>query len=133
MTRLVLISDTHGHHKKISLPSGDILIHAGDFSMGRGSITQVQGFGDWLSGLKYKHIVLTSGNHDFPMERDLPLCREIISKPNIHLLMEEEVIIDGIKFYGAPHQPWFHNWAFNVERGPKLAKIWSRIDRKSVV
>jgi len=29
--RIVCISDTHGQHAKLSVPDGDILIHAGDF------------------------------------------------------------------------------------------------------
>jgi predicted phosphodiesterase len=29
--RIVCISDTHGQHAKLSVPAGDVLIHAGDF------------------------------------------------------------------------------------------------------
>ena len=29
--RIVCISDTHGQHAKLSVPVGDVLIHAGDF------------------------------------------------------------------------------------------------------
>jgi len=125
MVRIVCISDTHGYHRKLDLPEGDILVHAGDFSRGRGSIDQVADFNDWLGELPYDHIVITSGNHDFPLERDLPLCRGMLT--NCHLLMGEEVIIDGLKFYGDPHQPWFHNWAFNLPRGEKLAAVWANI------
>lgn len=124
--KIVCISDTHGYHNgEITLPKGDVLVHTGDMSRGRGSIGQVQAFNNWLGTLDFEHIVFTPGNHDFPFERDEPLMREMMT--NCHLLMEEEVVIDGVKFYGAPHQPWYHNWAFNVERGPKLAEIWSRI------
>ena len=30
--RFVLISDTHGMHRKLDMPDGDILVHAGDFT-----------------------------------------------------------------------------------------------------
>ena len=35
LIKVVLISDTHGKHRELDsiLPDGDILIHAGDFSM----------------------------------------------------------------------------------------------------
>jgi len=29
--RIVCLSDTHGRHARLSVPDGDILIHAGDF------------------------------------------------------------------------------------------------------
>lgn len=32
-----------------------------------------------------------------------------------------------VKFWGAPEQPWFHDWAFNERRGPQIAKVWDRI------
>lgn len=28
--------------------------------------------------------------------------------------------MQGIKIYGSPWQPWFHDWAFNVERGEAI-------------
>ena len=31
--RIVLISDTHGLHRQLDVPNGDMLIHAGDFTM----------------------------------------------------------------------------------------------------
>jgi hypothetical protein len=31
-TRIVCISDTHGKHREICLPPGDVLIHGGDFT-----------------------------------------------------------------------------------------------------
>ena len=38
MTKIVTISDTHTHHRRVELPEGDILIHAGDFTArGRGN------------------------------------------------------------------------------------------------
>jgi predicted phosphodiesterase len=32
LVRIVCISDTHGQHANLSVPDGDILIHAGDFA-----------------------------------------------------------------------------------------------------
>jgi Icc-related predicted phosphoesterase len=41
--------------------------------------------------------------------------------------MDESIVIAGKKFYGSPWQPWFYNWAFNVERGPLIAEKWALI------
>jgi len=61
--RLVLISDTHGCHRKMSVPEGDVLIHAGDFTlMGRES--DVTDFNDWLGALPHKHKLVVNGNHE---------------------------------------------------------------------
>ena len=37
------------------------------------------------------------------------------------------MIIDGVKFYGSPWQPWFYDWAFNLERGPEIRAKWDLI------
>lgn len=33
--KIVFISDTHGKHRKASIPDGDLLIHGGDVTNGR--------------------------------------------------------------------------------------------------
>jgi Icc-related predicted phosphoesterase len=42
-------------------------------------------------------------------------------------LFDNDVTIDGIKFYGSPWQPEFHDWAFNLPRGEELAAKWEKI------
>jgi len=68
--RVVIISDTHSHHKKLrELPQGDMLIHAGDFTASRPprpeEYTQ---FMDWFVSQPHKHKVLISGNRDQYMD-----------------------------------------------------------------
>ena len=58
------ISDTHGQHKKIRLPGGDILIHSGDCSS-EGGLDEVLEFLDWFKEQEYSHRILIAGNHDF--------------------------------------------------------------------
>jgi Icc-related predicted phosphoesterase len=130
MTKIVTISDTHTHHRKVELPEGDILIHAGDFtSRGRGN--EVIDFFYWLEtqSEKFKHIIFIAGNHDLSFENKYEwLLKEIDGLPsNVHYLEDSEIVIDGIKFYGTPWQPEFHQWAFNLPRGPKLAEKWALI------
>ena len=45
--KVCCISDTHTFHDNITLESGDILIHSGDFTV-RGSREEVQDFSDWI-------------------------------------------------------------------------------------
>ena len=62
--KLVLISDTHGFHNGMTLPKGDILIHAGDVT-GRGLYSQVADFIGWFAAQPHKYKVMVAGNHDF--------------------------------------------------------------------
>jgi hypothetical protein len=38
------------------------------------------------------------------------------------------VIIEGVKIYGSPWLPSYHDWAFNLERGGEVLKQkWEQI------
>ena len=67
--KLVFISDTHTHHKKIEIPDGDIIIHCGDISR-RGYKDEVIDFCDWFSELPHEHKIMIPGNHDFLFEKE---------------------------------------------------------------
>ena len=45
---LVLIADTHELHHEVDVPPGDILIHAGDFTMFSKRLSAIEDFNDWL-------------------------------------------------------------------------------------
>jgi predicted phosphodiesterase len=46
--RIVLISDTRGPHRQLDVPSGDLLIHAGDFTLNSKPPSIVADFNAWL-------------------------------------------------------------------------------------
>lgn len=124
--KLVLISDTHGQEPE--LPEGDVLVHAGDLTS-MGTADQMVRALAWLQKEheKFQHIVLVAGNHDFCCQ-DHPIDTERTMKGmGFHYLNDSEVVIDGIKFWGSPVQPWFHDWAFNRERGEEIRKHWDLI------
>ncbi len=125
--KIVAISDTHTLHYKMvhELPEGDILIHAGDIGT-RGKKHEVEDFNAWLGFIKdkYRYIIVIAGNHDFYFEENKS-ARNLIT--NAIYLENEEVVIDGIKFYGSPVSPWFHDWAFNRHRGDDIRKYWDAI------
>jgi Icc-related predicted phosphoesterase len=60
--RVLVLSDTHGNHKKFrSLPDADIFLHAGDFTRyGSGA----EEFAVWFHKLPYRAKFLTLGNHE---------------------------------------------------------------------
>ncbi len=124
--KIVFISDTHGKHLQVKLPTdADLLIHAGDVS-GRGQVNEVHDFLNWFSAIPIPHKIFIAGNHDFLMEKEPSLFKEMIPD-NIIYLENDSVTIEGIKIWGSPVTPWFFNWAFNVNRGADIMKYWNQI------
>merc|ERR550514_130323 len=83
----VLISDTHGHHRKLTIPPGDVLIHAGDFTA-FGREEHARDFNAWLGTLPHKHKIVVFGNHESNAEWSKRTA-ELLS--NATFLCNEEV------------------------------------------
>ena len=126
--RLVLLSDTHQMHDRIVIPDGDILVHAGDFCS-YGTVEEARKFADFIQSLPHRHKVVIAGNHDRCLELELDLGFEIFK--NCHYLLDSGVEIEGLHFWGSPWQPWFFDWAFNLQRGPALRAKWDLIPRNT--
>ena len=125
--KLCIISDTHTKHKFIGINNyeADVLIHCGDMT-GNGGIMAITEFMTWFSGLdQFKHKICIAGNHDWLFERANLRAREVVPD-NVIYLEDEEVVIDGVKFYGTPVQKHFCNWAFNRHES-KMAQHWAAI------
>jgi Icc-related predicted phosphoesterase len=122
--RIVCISDTHTRHGKLTVPDGDVLVHAGDFT-GHGHENEVRRFDAWLGSLPHRHKVVIAGNHDFCFENDPIEARSWLQ--HCTYLEDSGVDIDGLKFWGSPWQPRFFDWAFNLDRGAALAAKWALI------
>lgn len=121
--RIVCLSDTHGHHKRVTVPDGDLLVHCGD-STRRGAEPEIRSFDRWLAALPHRHKVVISGNHDFGFERD-PAARTWIT--GAVYLQDEGIEVGGLRIWGSPWQPRFFDWAFNMDRGAPIRAIWDRI------
>lgn len=143
--KLFCTSDTHtghGHIRKSGwLPKSgecDVLVHAGDYS-GRGSVKDTWEFLHWLNEMqknRFSHVVFIAGNHDFICENESERFQELLDllkNPNIHYLNNSGVEIEGVKFWGSPWTPWFHDWAFNAERGPEIQEHWDLIPNETDV
>lgn len=124
--RFVTIADTHGKHEDLTLPAGDVLIHAGDVSL-KGEESEVLTFLNWLENLNYRHKILIAGNHDFYFERQSEEQIEKILPPNVVYLKDSGTTINGLKVWGSPVTPWFLNWAFNRRRGDPIRRHWDLI------
>jgi Icc-related predicted phosphoesterase len=122
--RIVALSDTHGFHRQVLVPAGDILIHAGDLT-GRGSLEEVRDFNAYLGELPHQQKVIIAGNHDWCFEHNPVVARSLLT--NGIYLQDQAVVIAGLTIYGSPWQPWFYDWAFNLPRGAALRAKWARI------
>ncbi|EEA27546.1 hypothetical protein TMatcc_004151 [Talaromyces marneffei ATCC 18224] len=69
-TRIVCVSDTHGYspaESGFSLPSGDVLIHAGDLS-NRGTKSELERTFKWIEEADYEVKIVVAGNHDVSLD-----------------------------------------------------------------
>lgn len=116
--KLISLSDTHNRHDKLIIPKCDILFHCGDWTS-MGSYEEVIKFAKWLNEQKAKHIVLIPGNHELKFEGEFPNSRKWITDhcPRANLLIDESIIIEGIKIHGSPATPFFCDWAWNRASG----------------
>jgi Icc-related predicted phosphoesterase len=123
--KICIISDTHNKHKRLAkLPEADVIIHCGDFtSMGHSH--EIINFMEWYSKLPFEYKIVVAGNHDWLFETNGIIAREKVPE-NVIYLEDQEVIIDGIKFYGTPVSLPFMNWAFNRPE-EKLKQHWEAI------
>jgi Icc-related predicted phosphoesterase len=128
--RIIAISDTHALHESMAVPDGDVLVHAGDLTR-RGELEAVVALNDYLGRLPHRHKIVIAGNHDFCFEREPEQCARLLT--NAVYLQDAALTIDGVRFYGSPWQPWFYDWAFNLQRGPQIREKWLLIPRDTDV
>lgn len=121
--RVVAFSDTHGFRPWHKIPSGDVLVFAGDMTM-HGRLDEVVKFNELLGRQPHPYKLIIAGNHDACFETHLDESRARLT--NAVYLQDEAVTIQGIKFYGSPWQPVFRDMAFNLPRESLRAK-WERI------
>lgn len=126
MTRLVFLSDSHNYD--VSTPVCDILIHAGDATMG-GSVEEFEKFAAWFAAQNAIYKIYVPGNHDTLALKDLPAVRRLLDGT---LLVDEEVTIEGLRIYGSPWTPlpgfrasW---WAYGLIQGTPMGREkWAQI------
>ena len=135
---IVCLSDTHGFHRKVDVPSeGDVLIHCGDFTS-HGREADVRDFNDWMGTLPQKYKLCIAGNHDWAMTRFrhdqfnhyssvFSRNRQAELTSNFTYLCDSGITIEGVKFWGSPVTPQFCDWAFMLDGDSNRAHHWKRI------
>lgn len=126
--KIVCISDTHNKHDSVSLPDGDVLIHAGDATSGGMLEEEIKPFAEWFCSQPHKHKIFVPGNHDFGCESEPEEARRLFRKEGVHYLVDERVIINGIKFYGSPWVINLPSWAFSHSAySSEIRTLWDAI------
>lgn len=126
--RIVALSDTHGHHKKMTIPDGDLLIYAGDFSM-CARLNDVVEFAAWLKALPHEHKIVIPGNHDLYCEGEFQWAREEFFPAEYLMHMPTEIA--GYRIFGSPYSSSIFEpsrWVFDYPRdGPRSRQLWEHI------
>lgn len=123
--KIVAISDTHGLHRGLKLPQGDMIIHAGDMCH-FGDEQQLYDFLKWYNQLDFKYKILVAGNHDF-LAADEPEKFEAALPKSILYLNDSGVEIESYQIWGSPVQPDLVGMAFGRPRGKAMNKHWKLI------
>ena len=90
--RLVAISDTHGGHRRVNLPAGDVLVHSGDLTLdGERSVTL--DFVDWFSDQPFKHKIFIAGNHDAWAEGNSDALQQYATDKGVHYLQGSSCLL----------------------------------------
>mmetsp|Transcript_28606 Transcript_28606/g.69753 ORF Transcript_28606/g.69753 Transcript_28606/m.69753 type:complete len:283 (-) Transcript_28606:62-910(-) len=125
--RILHISDTHNlltPEVIEKMPAADILIHTGDFTE-YGTSKECESFNKLLAGplkAKYPVRVVIAGNHDlWEVGDDHKRLRSRLSAAT-HVLIHEQVEVNGLKIYGCP---WWHghHWDYKETRQGKSIKL----------
>ena len=130
--KIICIADLHGN-LDVTVPEGDVLAIAGDIippSISFGGLGDevaadwiLNDFKDWYNGQPVKDIIVVAGNHDTVLQNSKNKIWGLGNNPTDceatpwHYLQDSSIIIDHVKFYGTPWQPWFYSWAFNLPQG----------------
>lgn len=109
--KIVCISDTHGDHLLVSVPEGDVLVHAGDITA-HGTREDFLSFLQWFSSHPHKHKIFIAGNHDTYLEQEPAEVQTELQSHDVVYLNDSGIEIDGIWFWGSPITPRFFDWSF---------------------
>jgi len=126
---ITFISDTHCKHFELKMPELDnsetnVIVHSGDFSH---NIHQLEDFIEWYSEIPgYNYRILIPGNHELCVQNDEEMFYRLCKEYSIIGLIDKEVIIENVKFYGSPWTPMFFNWAY-MEEDYLLDQYWDKI------
>ncbi len=124
---IVALSDTHGNHRSVDVPPGDIIIHCGDITR-KSNLSEVTDFIEWFAGLDFKYKILVAGNHDRFIRKKKPEFLELISSHKISYLENSSIQINGYSIFGSPFSLNYGGLgAFTYFESPEAERIWNLI------
>ena len=132
--KIVSISDTHKHHRKIEFTddmlSSDVIVCAGDITS-NGEPHVVEDFINWFAELPIPNKITIFGNHETGFADAISGKRlnflEQCKDKGVHYLEDSSITIDSIVFYGSPFSKRFYDWEFNVSEGEASVQKWNQI------
>jgi len=123
--KIICISDTHGEHSAVQPPNGDVLVHAGDITE-HGSRDDFHSFIEWMASQPHEHKIFIGGNHDTYLEQQPEKVLAVAGQHKVHYLCDSGVELSGVRFWGSPITPQFHDWSFMRDE-LAIKKHWSKI------
>lgn len=135
--KVVCISDTHEQLGNVTIPDGDVLIHAGDFT-NNGGQEQLELFNSQMAKQPHKHKLVIAGNHELGFDSEEDQSQRLEKDKgkgveggqrllkDVTYLNDQSVEIEGIKFYGSSYHPLF-GFPFYRRRADQMAVGWQKI------
>ena len=141
--RFVCLSDTHGQHNEMihSIPAGDVLLFAGDFTM-LGRESTIHSFLSWLDGQPFKTKIIIGGNHELTLHRDAmlnnyPEAKEdantviaglvSVSKKHCTYLEHEQLEVEGFNLFATPYSAGYPAYAFHQILSEQRHALWQTL------
>lgn len=125
--KVVALSDMHGNLPEV--PPCDLVLLGGDLCPVENHRVEFQAqwldttFRRWLESVPARKIIGVCGNHDFVFEKATQLVPRDLAWT---YLQDQGTTWEGLRFWGTPWQPWYHDWAFNLYE-PDLVAKWALI------
>ncbi len=133
--KVLALSDTHDKHSELAghmhsllhlNPDIRMIIHAGDAADAKDPLfnrQELRRFLRWFESFDVEYKVFVPGNHDTSLEYFPSLLSEF---PDVNFLVHQELLVEGIRFFGSPFTPFFDNWAYGIDRN-SLESYWCQI------
>lgn len=120
--KVCCVSDLHGNLPDV--PDCDLLLLGGDLCRNHDDHKWYGGtLKPWVDATaKRCKVVAVAGNHDFVFQRK----PDAVPAMDWSYLQDSGIEWGGLKIWGSPWQPRFHDWAFNADE-PELEKVWAKI------
>ena len=151
VVRMVILSDTHGQHRDVRVPNGDLLIHCGDWtkSSSKPKVEDYQDFVSWMASLPHPTKVVVSGNKEIFMDtesclkhqgkslREIESIQQLLMRDGLNYLCESGFLFHKsdlhLRLWGSPwtRRNGKDGKAFQVE-AEQMKEKWEKVRVENV-